>query len=898
MATAMSGTDSSTPREGADTPEAPPDLSRYSAEELRQLLQSELSRRESDGKPEPGAAPVPGRFSRRDGFAGWLESVRRRQQLYGRGSISATADTVTIRGWQRTWLGVPVERAEPIAAHRVRNVTLVATGIYLEVARRGWVSRKLVFEPDPGADVDGLLTRLPSTKTLSFTSKRQDLLLFEQTLRATCPVAWVTPVLVLLNIAAFVALTVAAGTLVGLFGFNPITLDYANASAFVLGGEPWRLATALFVHANLLHLALNMWALWSVGRLMERLYGRSRYLSIYLLAGLIAGLASIAWNPGTWSVGASGAIFGVFGAFVAYLVHPATHVPRAIMRAHWVPTLLFVAFNLVVGAVQQGVDNAAHVGGLLAGCILGVALIRVPIDTRRPMLWSTRLAALAILIGGTATALYLGNAFDRERSLAEEFAVDHPWYAPGETRNLVAWQRLAGQAAAGMISDAQFADGFRTEVQPFWEDTHARLLDGPPGETEGERRYRLAIAEYAQLRLDWIKALLDMVNRDASAAQRAAGLMEEVNKRVARLERMALISQAGSNNGGLSRLQPFVMIRSAFSRATRECVRSPYVNVINVAETDSRTDLPYLNDAAACRAQQLFVAGDYRELENSFEVAGTNSDFAGDTSMAPLRAGLLRLFQFGPHSIEANLQRLVEWRRAVPGSKFVGPLEADLFSTWAWQARGTGFARDITQQAWAIYAYRTEMARASLAAEDEAATGARSALWYQAWFDISIGSSDRDELLAKFAEAQALYPDYYALHSGVIRHLLPRWGGSHADVVAFINGQVREAPESEQDVHYARLMWIYVDMEGDEANFMRDVGFTRWQRFQRAFAVLLERYPDSDYLLNSFARLSCLADAATDYRRLRPQLDSRKSATAWTLKTTLEACDEQFSGRP
>ena len=372
--------------------------------------------------------------------------------------------------------------------------------------------------------------------------------------------------------------------------------------------------------------------------------------------------------------------------------------------------------------------------------------------------------------------------------------------------------------------------------------------------------------------------------------------MWQATSRVAHIERLALLSRAETNDSGLSRRWPFAAIRPGFGRAASECVRSPYTNVIKVAETDSRTDFPYLSDAAACRAQALFAARDYAGLEEMFEAAGTGVDFAGNLSMAPLRAGLADFFEYGPHSVETNLGRLVDWRRAFPESVLVGPLEAEVFSAWAWQARGTGFARDVTPQAWQLYSYRNMMARAAL---DSGGDSVRSPLWYQAWLDISVDTStDQEELLAKFAEAEALYPRYYALHRAVIRSLLPRWGGSHEDVMDFIDDQVRKAPAAERDVLYARLIWAYVDMESTESNvFRRPIGAPDWSKLQRGFATLLERYPDSDYLLNGFARIACSADSFQDYRQLRPQLEARKSATAWTIETTREVCDKKLLPR-
>jgi len=888
----MTGNDSRIPQGGAETAAARPDLSGLSADQLRELLQTEIQRRESGGRPDPSSAPLTGRFTRWDGVAGWIESLLRGQLLYGRGSIAADPSGITLQGWQRTWLGLPVERVLPIAVDRVRSASRIGAGVYVEITRRFWFARKVEFEPDPQTDTDAFLRVFPATMTSALSAKRQELLLFERTLRERCLVTWVTPLIVLLAVLAFIA-QLAWGD--GTFGSGLVAAayQYGNVPGLVVGGQWWRLATSMFLHGGLVHLALNMWALWSIGRLTERLYGNRRYLCIYLLAGIVAGLVSIAWDPSRWTIGASGAIFGVFGAFLTYMGRRVTGVPLVIMRAHWLPTLLFVAFNLVAGAFDPVVDNAAHVGGLLAGLALGVVLAPMPEDNSFRTPWVTRFAALALLVGGGSVALAVSGALHTEPPINERFALKHPWYTPSEARNLGAWQRLAGMAAAGVMSQAQLAESFRTEILPFWVEAQPRLLGAAPDEADDDRDYRLAVAEYAQLRLDLVKSIVDSMGGDEAAQKKAVELGEEVSKRVARFERLVLVSRLDNGNAGLSRRLPFAALRSMFVSAASECVRLPYIDVVNVAATDSRTDVPYLSDTAACRAQALFVANNFAELETSFQTAGTQPDFTRQISMAPWRGGLLNFFEFGPDSIETNLRRLIAWRHEFPESTLVGPLEAELFSAWAWQARGGGFARDVNPLQWQLYGLRTEMAKASLDA-DAASDRNRSPLWYQAWFDVSIDTRDRTVLFEKHAEAQALYPSYHSLQRGIIRTLLPRWRGSDRDVLAFIEDQVRNTGEAERDEVYARLMWTYADADGEQTTAYQYLKGDNWDRFRRGFTALVERNPESDYLLNVFARISCAAASSEDYRRLRPQLEARISATGWTTGTTLESCDQRF----
>ena len=149
---------------------------------------------------------------------------------------------------------------------------------------------------------------------------------------------------------------------------NLLALDKPLVSA----GEYWRLLTVTLVHGGLLHLLMNMYALWIVGPLAEALYGRAMFLGIYLTSGLGASIASYLFfaNP---SVGASGAIFGLFG-----LVFAATffHKPllRAQARALTSQIGMLIVLNLIIGFGIGGfarIDNAAHVGGLLVGGWLG-----------------------------------------------------------------------------------------------------------------------------------------------------------------------------------------------------------------------------------------------------------------------------------------------------------------------------------------------------------------------------------------------------------------------------------------------------------------------------------------------------------------------------------------------
>jgi membrane associated rhomboid family serine protease len=144
----------------------------------------------------------------------------------------------------------------------------------------------------------------------------------------------------------------------------------ADFGPLTLGGEWWRILTSTFVHFGIVHIALNMWCLWSLGSSLERFMGRKAFAVIYVLSGLMASLTSIAWNPWRVSAGASGAIFGVAGAFVSYLFFKKAPMERAQVKQKLKSLLIFIGYNLVYGAAGN-VDNSAHIGGLVAGLILG-----------------------------------------------------------------------------------------------------------------------------------------------------------------------------------------------------------------------------------------------------------------------------------------------------------------------------------------------------------------------------------------------------------------------------------------------------------------------------------------------------------------------------------------------
>jgi membrane associated rhomboid family serine protease len=164
------------------------------------------------------------------------------------------------------------------------------------------------------------------------------------------------------------------------------------------GGEWWRLVTSMFLHAGLIHLALNAYVLWIFGNAMEQEIGRLATLGVFLTTGIFAGAASYAFASGfAVAVGASGAIFGLVGAFIAYNYLRRHHV---MAQARLRSALSMLLINIVIGFSIPAIDWRAHLGGVVSGLVAGLA-----IDPSRPRA-VRRIASIlglaAIVAGATA----------------------------------------------------------------------------------------------------------------------------------------------------------------------------------------------------------------------------------------------------------------------------------------------------------------------------------------------------------------------------------------------------------------------------------------------------------------------------------------------------------------
>ena len=176
-----------------------------------------------------------------------------------------------------------------------------------------------------------------------------------------------------------------------------------NSYWVIVKGETYRLFTSIFLHADVMHIVMNMLSLYMVGIMVERLFSKAAYLGIYFTSALFGSFASMYVHPESWGVGASGAIFGIFGALAGF-----AWVHRKTMREQFMHFMknfgVILLINLGIGLVFPSIDMTAHIGGLIAGIVGGIMVAKNPNS-----LWVYLLVSAILLVGAYAylSSLYL-----------------------------------------------------------------------------------------------------------------------------------------------------------------------------------------------------------------------------------------------------------------------------------------------------------------------------------------------------------------------------------------------------------------------------------------------------------------------------------------------------------
>ena len=307
------------------------------------------------------------------------------------------------------------EESVQIALGTGQSLPLQGGGSELAEALAGYLrtvgdaARKGVDPSLDGLD-PGLVRRIAlvlpkvAAATRQMRTLNRDLNMFRRDLMAATPHVVVTPLLLAACILVFVVM-VMRGVDPFLPSAQQLLLWGANDGArVVLRHEAWRLPASVFIHGGLIHLAVNMWCLFNIGPLVERFFGNVVTAVLYLAAGVGGAIASMAALPGRVSVGASGAIFGLLGALLAFLLINRRSVPATVLSPLRSSALSFVVFNTLFAAAVPNIDQWAHMGGLVTGFLGGLVLIRPWPVIRSRWLTLRRLTLGLALVGAVLGA--------------------------------------------------------------------------------------------------------------------------------------------------------------------------------------------------------------------------------------------------------------------------------------------------------------------------------------------------------------------------------------------------------------------------------------------------------------------------------------------------------------
>lgn len=281
-------------------------------------------------------------------------------------------------------------------------------------------------------------------------------------------------------------------------------------------------------------------------------------------------------------------------------------------------------------------------------------------------------------------------------------------------------------------------------------------------------------------------------------------------------------------------------------------------------------------------AQQVHVAletGDFAKVERMYaEFLETRLRTNDGLWMLESVQRTLHMW-FGTHD-EARIRRFfAEWAEKIPDSKLRPIAQADMWQSVAWEARGRGYASNVTPEGWQMF--RERLAKASEAVDASEAIGRDSPYWY--WVALGVaGSTGRPEAQfdALFDRAATRFPSYQPLYSARLNYLMPQWGGDFDKVDRFIDAAVRRTAAAEGNTFYARL---YMDVSKgtfQDSEFFRDSRVS-WPRMRESFEELNRRYPDS-WNKSLYAGFACrVRDRETTARLLQ---DMKPNAEVFAFK--------------
>lgn len=445
--------------------------------------------------------------------------------LHGIGAIEFTPEAVIIHAPARA-----AAEAPRIALTRDAIFDASAAGrrvSFLVQGETGSRPRRMVVHAESQTRAEAILAALPTRLSAQRARATVEVEDFASRMVANTPRVWVTHMLVGANIAVFIAM-IAAGA--GILSPDPQVLVHwgANYGPLTASGEWWRLISSTFLHFGLLHVGLNMWALRDGGSVAERLLGNWPLLFVYLLSGVAGSAASLAWNPNANSAGASGAVFGVYGALLAYVLNRRNGVPLTVMREIRFALTMFLGYSVIVGLTTTMIDNAAHIGGFVAG-IVGALTLGRPLDAQARAAvprWRMALIGLVLTVAvvlGARTAIDLAHATHE----AKRFELLLPNFVANVARLNVVLQRSLAELATQRFDRERVKEQF-DEQASHWHRLEASVASIDLSDRSQRQALRARLVQLASARARAAELLAEAIDQnDATKARDAMELLRK-----------------------------------------------------------------------------------------------------------------------------------------------------------------------------------------------------------------------------------------------------------------------------------------------------------------------------------------------------------------------------------
>lgn len=295
---------------------------------------------------------------------------------------------------------------------------------------------------------------------------------------------------------------------------NQVQLAWgANFGPATQDGEWWRLATALFLHFGAMHLTLNMVAFWDGGQLVERMYGHWRYLLIYLASGLGGNLLSLVWQGNqAVSGGASGAIFGIYGALIVFLWHERADLERREFRWLFGGACVFAVATIALGFMIPAIDNAAHIGGFVTGMLTGVIGMR-SLRPEHSVAATSRLIGAGLLLA--AVVVMLNNLPAQRYRWGDELLLQKQINAFINEDQAInrSWLQIMHESQQGNVTYLELGEQIENDITERYQERYEALKQLPYDPALPSAAKLESILQYTKQRRDASQALADEVKR-------------------------------------------------------------------------------------------------------------------------------------------------------------------------------------------------------------------------------------------------------------------------------------------------------------------------------------------------------------------------------------------------